>query len=62
VRNVDKLVIDASVALKWVVEEDGTVEALALLKRAKLSAPDFSISGVCERALEKGPEERVYKG
>jgi len=36
------LVIDASVAIKWVVEEPGSREALALLK-ACLSAPDLLI-------------------
>ncbi len=36
------LVIDASVAVKWVVEEPGTQEALAL-RRARLSAPDLLI-------------------
>jgi predicted nucleic acid-binding protein len=35
-----------------VVEEDGTVEALALLKRAKLSAPDFLLAE-CANALWK---------
>ena len=33
-------VIDASIALKWVTEEEGTPEALALRQRAKLMAPD----------------------
>jgi predicted nucleic acid-binding protein len=29
---VNKVVIDASIAIKWVVEEAGTANALALLK------------------------------
>ena len=37
------LVIDASVAVKWVVEEEGTKEALALRDRA-LAAPDLLIA------------------
>lgn len=37
------LIIDASVAIKWVVEEEGTDEALAL-RRQKLFAPDLIIS------------------
>ena len=37
------LVIDASVAVKWVVEEEGTKEALALRGRA-LAAPDLLIA------------------
>ncbi len=35
-------VVDASVAVKWVVEEPGTANALAL-RRAKLSAPDLLV-------------------
>ena len=37
-----QFVIDASVAVKWVVQETGTSEALAL-RKAKLSAPDLII-------------------
>jgi predicted nucleic acid-binding protein len=40
---VNSLVIDASVAVKWVVEEEGTKEALALRDRA-LAAPDLLIA------------------
>ena len=38
------LVIDASVAVKWVVEEDGTPEALALRQGAKLIAPELLVA------------------
>ena len=37
------LVIDASVAVKWVVEEPRTQDALALLGRARLTAPDLLV-------------------
>lgn len=37
-------VIDASVAIKWLVEEEGTAEALTVLEKAKLSAPDLLIA------------------
>ncbi|WP_043342456.1 type II toxin-antitoxin system VapC family toxin [Belnapia moabensis] len=37
------VVIDASVAIKWVVEEPGTAEALAL-RRFRLSAPDLLVA------------------
>jgi len=40
---VSALVIDASVAVKWVIEEEGTTEALALRDRA-LAAPDLLIA------------------
>lgn len=36
------LVVDASVAIKWVVEEPGTAEALAL-RRHRLTAPDLLV-------------------
>jgi predicted RNA-binding protein with RPS1 domain/predicted nucleic acid-binding protein len=38
--NDDYVVVDATIAVKWVVEEDGTAEALALLRgRARRVAP-----------------------
>lgn len=36
------LVIDASIAVKWVVQEPGTTEALAL-RKAALAAPDLLV-------------------
>jgi predicted nucleic acid-binding protein len=41
---VNALVIDASIATKWVVDEDGTPEALALRKQGKLIAPELLVS------------------
>jgi predicted nucleic acid-binding protein len=40
---VSDLVIDASVAVKWIIDEEGTTEALALRGRA-LAAPDLLIA------------------
>jgi predicted nucleic acid-binding protein len=40
---VTTLVIDASIALKWVVDEDGTSEALTLRRNAKVIAPELLI-------------------
>jgi predicted nucleic acid-binding protein len=37
---VRTFVIDASVAIKWVVEEEGTAKAIALRSGARLLAPD----------------------
>jgi predicted nucleic acid-binding protein len=48
---VSALVIDASVAVKWVIEEEGTTEALALRDRA-LAAPDLLIAE-CANVLWK---------
>ena len=38
------LVIDASIAIKWVVEEDGTPEALTLRRHAKVIAPELLVA------------------
>lgn len=38
------LVIDASVAVKWVVEEEGTQAALALRGQTKLIAPELLVA------------------
>ena len=37
-------VIDASIAVKWVVEEHRTPEALALRQKAKLIAPELLVA------------------
>lgn len=39
-----RLVIDASVAVKWVVTEEGTAEAVSLLSFSPLVAPDLLIA------------------
>lgn len=38
------LVIDASIAVKWVVEEQGTAQALMLRRRARLIAPELLVA------------------
>lgn len=50
------LVIDASVAIKWVVEEAGTREALAL-RRHRLTAPDLLVAE-CANILWKKVRRR----
>lgn len=37
-------VVDASIAIKWVVEEAGTAQALALRTSARLIAPDLIVA------------------
>jgi predicted nucleic acid-binding protein len=49
---VNTLVIDASIAIKWVVEEDGTAEALTLRRRSKLIAPEL-LTAECANILWK---------
>ena len=51
------LVIDASIAVKWVVEEDGTPEALAIRQKARLIAPDLLIAE-CANILWKKVQRR----
>jgi predicted nucleic acid-binding protein len=41
---VTKYVIDASVAVKWVVTETGTQEAVKLLRGAPFAAPDLLVA------------------
>jgi predicted nucleic acid-binding protein len=60
-----RLVVDASVAVKWVVAEEGTAEAVSLLSIGKLAAPDLLIAE-CANILwkkvarsELNPDEAV---
>jgi predicted nucleic acid-binding protein len=41
---VSTFVIDASIAVKWVVEEEGTLAALSLRGQAKLIAPELLVA------------------
>jgi predicted nucleic acid-binding protein len=41
---VTTFVVDASIAIKWVVEESGTPQALELLRRARLIAPEVRVA------------------
>jgi predicted nucleic acid-binding protein len=54
---VNAVVIDASVAVKWVVEEDGTAEALTLRRGRRLIAPDLLIAE-CANILWKKVRRR----
>jgi predicted nucleic acid-binding protein len=54
---VNALVIDASIAVKWVIEEDGTPEALALRQKAKLIAPELLVAE-CANILWKKVQRR----
>ena len=50
-------VVDASIAVKWVVEEDGTPQALALRQRARLIAPELLVAE-CANILWKKVRRR----
>jgi predicted nucleic acid-binding protein len=41
---VNTLVIDASIAIKWVIEEEGTPQALTLRRTARLLAPELLVA------------------
>ena len=47
-----RLVIDASVAIKWVVQETGTEHALALKRDHRMAAPDL-LAAECANILWK---------
>lgn len=47
-----RLVVDASVAVKWVVAEEGTTEAVSLLTGHNLAAPDL-LTAECANILWK---------
>jgi predicted nucleic acid-binding protein len=49
---VSALAIDASIAIKWVIEEEGTKKALALRNQA-LAAPDLLIAECANILWEK---------
>jgi predicted nucleic acid-binding protein len=49
---VSTFVIDSSIVIKWVVPEDGAAEALALLQKGKLIAPDL-LTSECANILWK---------
>jgi predicted nucleic acid-binding protein len=40
---METLIVDASVAIKWVVEEQGSAAAVALRSRARLAAPELLV-------------------
>ena len=41
---MNTLVVNASIVVKWVVEEDSTPEALVLRQKARLIAPDLLVA------------------
>ena len=54
---MNTVAIDASVAVKWVVEEDGTAEALAVRRGNRLIAPDLLVAE-CANILWKKVRRR----
>lgn len=56
---MNHFVIDASVAIKWLVEEEGTAEALILLENAPLAAPDLVIAECANILWKKGQRQEL---
>ena len=57
----DNVVVDASVVIKWVVPEAGTIDALALLERHSLCAPDLVVAecaNILWKKVTRGELER----
>jgi predicted nucleic acid-binding protein len=63
------VVVDASVALKWILDEEGQDAALGLLDEAVLHAPDFLLvevanalwSKVRRRILDRAEADAAYE-
>ena len=55
------LVIDASIAVKWVVEEEGTPQALALRQRAKVIAPELLVAECANILWKKAARGELSK-
>jgi len=58
---VNTLVIDASIAVKWVVEEHNTPEALTLRQKAKLIAPELLVAECANILWKKVKREELLK-
>jgi predicted nucleic acid-binding protein len=58
---VNPLVIDASIAIKWVVEEQGTSEALTLRDRFKLIAPELLVAECANILWKKTQRDELSK-
>ncbi len=56
------LVVDASIAVKWVVQEHGTPEALALRQRGKLIAPELLVAECANVLWKKVQRRELSKG
>lgn len=54
-------VIDASIALKWVVEETGTPDALVLRQRARLIAPGLLLAECANILWKKVRRDELSK-
>ncbi len=54
-------VVDASIAIKWVIEEIGSIEALVILKRGGLLAPELIVSECANILWKKWRRDELSK-
>ena len=54
-------VIDASIAVKWVIEEEGTIQALSLRQRTKLIAPELLVAECANILWKKVARDELSK-
>lgn len=55
------LVIDASIAVKWVIEEEGSREAVALRGRGRLIAPDLLVAECANILWKKARRSEIVR-
>jgi predicted nucleic acid-binding protein len=58
---VKTVVVDASIAVKWVVEEHGTPEALVLRQKARLIAPELVVAECANILWKKVKRDELLK-
>lgn len=58
---MNTLIVDASIAVKWVVEEDGTPQALTLRQKARLMAPEIMTAECANILWKKVKREELTK-
>jgi predicted nucleic acid-binding protein len=61
VPNDDAFVVDASIAVKWVIEEEGTAAALALRQRGRLIAPELLVAECANIIWKKNQRSEISK-
>ena len=55
------LVVDASIVIKWVVEEEGTPEALTMRQRAHLLAPELLVAECADILWKKVQKDELLR-
>jgi len=58
---VNTVVVDASIAIKWIIDEPGTPEALAIRRKAKLIAPDLLVAECANILWKKVQRDELSK-